>query len=173
MDDDLRIRAAWPADAEAIRDLTLAAYREYASPLGAAYWNAYRDNIATTLADVGAAEQIVAERDGRLVGAVLLYPAGAFTAARDGAEGGIAAPEVRLLAVAPDARGGGIGARLMQECIRRARDAGATALTLHTTDMMRAAVRLYQRLGFAAAPELDFHPAPGLTVRGYRLQLPR
>jgi hypothetical protein len=37
--------------------------------------------------------------------------------------------------------------------------------------MMRAAMRLYERLGFVAAPELDFHPAPGLTVKGYRLSL--
>ena len=37
--------------------------------------------------------------------------------------------------------------------------------------MMRAAVRLYERLGFARDPALDFSPAPGVTVKGYRLPL--
>jgi hypothetical protein len=37
--------------------------------------------------------------------------------------------------------------------------------------MMQAAMRLYVRMGFVRAPELDFHPAPGLTIKGYRLNL--
>ena len=59
----------------------------------------------------------------------------------------------------------------MQECVRRARDARAEALTLHTVPAMRAAVRLYTRMGFQPAPDLDFQPAPGFTVNGYRLTL--
>ena len=91
--------------------------------------------------------------------------------ALDGARLTLAFPEVRLLAVAPSARGQGIGARLMDECVRRARESRATALTLHTTDVMRAAMRLYERLGFRRVPELDFEPAPGVTVKGFRLDL--
>ena len=169
---NVQIRNARPSDADAIREVTLAAYHEYAAQLPV-HWDAYRRNIVSTLADVGSAEQMVAEREGRIVGAVLLYPTGAFTPSRDGAPVGTRWPEVRLLAVAPGERGLGIGAGLMQECVRRARGAGAPALTLHTTDVMRAAMRLYERLGFVAAPELDFHPAPGLTVKGYRLSLDR
>ena len=162
---ELQIRKAHPGDAEAIHEVTLAAYQQYAGQLPPAHWEAYRQNIVTTLADVGSAEQMVAERNGRIVGAVLFYPPGAFTVAPVP----MPSPEVRLLAVEPGERGRGIGAALVQECIRRARESGAAALTLHTTDMMQAAVRLYERLGFAAAPELDFHPAPGLTIKGYRL----
>ncbi len=81
-------------------------------------------------------------------------------------------PEVRLLAVAPSARGRGVGAALMNECIHRARSAGATALTLHTTDLMQAAMRLYERLGFERAHDLDLEPAPGIIAKGYRLDLP-
>ena len=71
-------------------------------------------------------------------------------------------------------RHGRIGQRvqeLMQACIHRARAAGADALTLHTTPMMAVAMRLYARLGFVHVRELDFEPAPGLTVRGFRLTL--
>jgi GNAT superfamily N-acetyltransferase len=78
---------------------------------------------------------------------------------------------VRLLAVAPEARGQGIGIALMKECIRRARRLGAVCLNLHTTDMMQVAMRMYERMGFVRAPELDFHPDPSITVKAYRLKL--
>ena len=163
----VQIRDARPADRDAILDTTLAAYAEYA-PHMPLHWDGYRANILATLADPAPAEQIVAEQDGAVVGGVLLYPAGLRLpgTARARSE----APEVRLLAVAPAARGHGVGRALMQECIRRARSRSAS-LTLHTTPMMRAAVRLYERLGFARAPELDVQVAPDLTIAGYRLAL--
>ena len=48
---------------------------------------------------------------------------------------------------------------------------GAAVLTLHTTDMMHVAMRMYERMGFVRAPELDFHVDKDLTVKGYRLNL--
>lgn len=168
---DLLIRDARPRDQDAIRQLTLAAYHEYAAQMPA-HWEAYWRNILTTLADPTPAVQIVAEHARTLVGAVLLYPAGTVSAP-DGTPVRRQWPEVRLLAVAPAARGRGIGAALMQECVRRAGASGKAALTLHTTDMMRVAKRLYERMGFVRATELDFHPAPGLTIQGYRLDLER
>jgi hypothetical protein len=36
---------------------------------------------------------------------------------------------------------------------------------------MDVAMRLYERMGFVRAPELDFRPAPQVTVKGYRLAL--
>jgi GNAT superfamily N-acetyltransferase len=166
----LLIRDARPSDRDAIRQVTLAAYREYATRIPA-HWEAYRENILATLADVTSAEQIVAEHDGTILGTVLLYPAGTTMSASDGASVRRLWPEVRLLAVAPSGRGRGIGAALMRECIRRAGDSGAAALALHTTDIMQAATRLYERMGFLRAPELDFHPAPDLTIKGYCLKL--
>ena len=75
------------------------------------------------------------------------------------------------MAVLPSARGQGVGTALMAECVRRARHAGAAALGLHTMDVMRAAVRMYERMGFARMPNLDFSPAQGVLVKGYRLDL--
>lgn len=145
-------------------------YQEYASQLPD-HWARYRQNIVATLNDIDSAEQIVAEHAGAIVGSVLLYPPRALASPPDGAPLQIPWPEVRLLAVAREARGHGIGAVLMQECVRRAGESGAALLTLHTTDLMRVAMRLYERMGFQRAPELNFHPAPGLTVKGYRLPL--
>jgi predicted N-acetyltransferase YhbS len=170
--DGITIRESRPADRSAIEVVTLAAYEQYAAVLPAPLWEAYRQNIVATLADAQPATQIVAEVDGALVGSVLMYPAGADTGAPGrGKTMMLVWPEVRLLAVAPAARGSGAGRRLMEECIRRARASGATAITLHTTDMMQRAMELYQRMGFERAPDLDFSPAQGITVKGYRLAL--
>jgi len=166
----LQFRDACTTDLEAIRELTLSAYNEYAT-LMPAHWHRYRQAILGTLADVKPAEQIVAEQDESLVGSVLLYPAGTVFHTSAGNPVTLAYPEIRLLAVLPAARGRGIGQALVRECIRRARFAGATTITLHTTDAMRVAMRMYERMGFVRAPELDFHPAEDLTIKGYRLDL--
>lgn len=166
----VHLRDARADERDAVAAVTLAAYAEYA-PQMPELWEAYRENILATLADPRPAAQIVAERDRALVGAVLLYPTGAVLPGGGESHGRPPWPEVRLLAVAPAARGQGVGAALMQECTRRARAAGAPALALHTTGMMRAAIRLYERLGFVRAPELDVRVAPTLVVSGYRLDL--
>jgi GNAT superfamily N-acetyltransferase len=166
-----RIREARASDRSAIEAVTLSAYEQYGVVMPPALWVTYRENIVSTLAAAPPGTQIVAEEDGRIVGAVLLYPAGARLDAPGGGSMTLTFPEVRLLAVAPSARGQGIGALLMDECVGRARESGAEALTLHTTDMMRAAMLLYERLGFRRMPELDFEPAPGVTVKGFRLDL--
>ena len=165
------IRDARPSDRGAILAVTLAAYEQYAAALPPPLWALYRQNIEATLADVRPAAQIVAEEAGALVGTVLLYPAGAVMDTPGGTSITLASPEVRLLAVPPAARGKGLARRLVDECIQRARAAGAPALTLHTADMMAVAMRLYERMGFVRAPDLDFSPAPGYTAKGYRLPL--
>jgi GNAT superfamily N-acetyltransferase len=183
---DVSVREAHAEDTDAIVGVTLAAYGEYAPALGS-LWETYRANIVSTLTDVRSGERLVAEREGRVVGSVLLLPARRRPGAEDApaangrrptarVPGGgdarmVDAPEVRLLAVAPTHRGAGIGRALMQECVRRARVAGARRLTLHTTGLMRVARAMYERMGFVRDPALDFHPAPGLTIEGYVLAL--
>ena len=167
--DTLHIRDARDDERNAVRDATLAAYEEYAAILPGPAWVGYRRNLLATLDAEGPAERIVAERHGAIIGSVLLFPASAN--AYSGTTAGVDYPEVRLLAVVPGARGEGVGAALMDECARRARRAGATSLGLHTMDMMRAAVRMYERMGFVRAPDLDFAPAAGMLVKGYRLDL--
>jgi GNAT superfamily N-acetyltransferase len=166
----LHVRDARDSDRDAIRDVTLSAYEEYAA-LMPQHWENYRRDVLATLADVRPAEQIIAEQDGSIVGTVLLYPAGASLHRPNNTLASIDWPEVRLLAVAPTARGHGVGTALMQECVRRARRSGAAALTLHTTDMMQVAMRMYEHMGFVRTPELDFRPAEDVIVKGYRLNL--
>jgi predicted N-acetyltransferase YhbS len=156
------IEDARPADLPDIEAMTLAAYGEYASQIPD-HWDLYRADILATLADPQPAQQLVARRAGQIVGGVLLYPPDVAAGHPD--------PVVRLLAVHPDQRGAGVGTALMQACIRRARQSGAPTLVLYTSVLMRAAIRLYERLGFTRAPELDVEAALGLIIIGYRLNL--
>jgi predicted N-acetyltransferase YhbS len=165
----LNIRNSRPDERDAVLNLTLSAYEEYASRMR--FWKYYRKDIVATLEKPGPGEQIVAERDGDVLGSVLLYPAGTVFSSPDGDTITLRWPEVRLLAVAPTTRGQGIGTALMGECIRRARDSGAQFLVLHTNSIMSAAIHLYERMGFDRYPDLDFAVDENVTVMGYRFDL--
>ena len=166
---DVVVRDAREEEMEAVRALTLEAYGEFARVMEPGAWAGLRDALHRALdSDVGA-ERIVAEHEGRIVGSVMLFPASSATYG-----GSVEAPpwpELRLLAVAPGARGMGVGRLLVDECARRARASGATELGLHTSKSMETAIGMYRRMGFVRAPEHDFQPEGAERVEGYRLPL--
>jgi len=162
---NLHIRNARDSDRDAIRAVTLAAYEEYATVVPTPLWIEYQRHLLATLDEEGPIERIVAERDGTIVGNVLLYPP--TTNAYAGLSTSVGWPEVRLLAVAPEARRRGVGTALMDECKQHAHRMGATVLGLHTMDMMQDAIRMYERMGFVRTPERDFSPVEGVLVKGY------
>lgn len=167
-----RIRDARPDEWEEVLRLTVESYKQYRTAIPPAGWGGYVQNMRETILEDSVAGRIVAEEDSRIVGSVLLYR---------GETSRVGEPMVRLLAVPPDQRGRGIGAALMRECIRRAREDGSKTLVLHTTAVMDVARGMYERMGFARAPELDFIPEDGghesetdgerRVVMGYRLDL--
>lgn len=81
----------------------------------------------------------VAEQEGVVVGSACIVGVSTTVAG------------VRLLWVEPDVQGLGIGTRLMDECMRFAKRAGYTKLTLTTASTLREPRRLCERVGFVLA----------------------
>lgn len=65
--------------------------------------------------------------------------------------------ELRMLAVAPEARRRGVAERLVTAALREAVGRGARRVVLSTLAEMAVARRLYERLGFVLAPEREWH----------------
>ena len=147
---DLTIRAATPAEYTRVGELTVAAYA--ALPVDH-LWGGYDDEIRDVASRVEAAEVLVAELDGEVVGAVT-YASDPDSPWLEWSEPGEA--QIRLLAVDGSVQGRGIGEALVRACIDRAREQGLTII-LHTTNHMPAAQRLYPRMGFTRRADRDVH----------------
>ena len=87
----------------------------------------------------------VAELDGRIVGSVFLVKSADSVA------------KLRLLYVDPDARGRGIGRRLVEACIAHARAVGYRRIVLWTNDVLTAARRIYETSGFRLVASEPHH----------------
>jgi len=156
------VRSATPLDHAAVAELTAAVYR------GEGFSSA---DYEPALRDVGSraasATVLVAELDGRLVGAVTVATRGG-----EWAEQAVPGEAViRMLVVAAQARGSGAGEALVRACLDLARDDGCTLVRLSSQEDMTAAHRLYERLGFVRTPSFDWSPVPGLFLRTYALPL--
>lgn len=102
----------------------------------------------------------IAERDGATVGSVFLARQSERVA------------KLRLLLVEPEARGLGLGQRLVRECVDFARAAGYREITLWTQAELLAARHIYEKAGFRVASVERHHRfGPEMTGEMWRLLL--
>ena len=130
------------ADGAQVDALGVAAFEAYRDAYSD--WPAFRARIATMSALAESGEIIVAERDGRIAGAVAYIGPGKPKSEIFLSEW----PIMRMLVVAPEAQGNGVGRMLARECIRRAQRDGASVFALHTSELMQVALSMYERMGF-------------------------
>jgi GNAT superfamily N-acetyltransferase len=95
----------------------------------------------------------IAEQDGRRVGCVFCVAADEQTA------------QLRILLVDPTGRGRGLGARLVDDCLEFARQAGYKRMKLWTNHPLAAARKIYLSRGFTLTSE-DPHHSFGADLIG-------
>jgi len=102
----------------------------------------------------------IAEKDGARVGGVFVAKASDEIA------------KLRLLHVEREARGLGMGKRLVEECVRFARQAGYQKMTLWTQSTLHAARHIYEQAGFQLVREEQHHSfGKDLTGETWDLEL--
>lgn len=77
---------------------------------------------------------------------------------------------IRLLAVHSEARGMGVGKSLTKACIQQAKDKKHAQVILHTTNVMKIAWAMYEKMGFERSDDLDFQ-IHGFSIFGFRLDI--
>jgi ribosomal protein S18 acetylase RimI-like enzyme len=160
----IEVREATPEEHERAGEVTAQAYHEFAEGDD---WYRYLGMIADVASRADRTTILVAVDEGRILGSATLE----LTERTENNDEPLRPEEshIRMLGVAPDARRRGVARDLMLACIARARDAGKTFMTLHTTPMMGAAQRMYESLGFVRGDDRVF--PDGFVLLSYRKEL--
>ena len=144
------IRNAISLDFENISLVSRAAYQEYAAILSAEDWQKMEHSLSNVEHTAKIANFFVAEVEKKIVGAIAYYPPGKSNSQFFNSQWA----SLRLLAVAPNYRGKGIGKLLTEEGIKSAIEDRAAAVGLYTSEAMTVAQKMYSSLGFKRVREL-------------------
>ena len=132
----MRIRSATNEDANAIREIVFVALEEYGLMTEHEGVDADLDDIERNYISAGGLFDVVEDDDGNLIGTLGLYPKG----------NGVC--ELRKMYLIPEVRGRGLGKRLMDRALDRARKLGFGRMELETASVLVEAIGLYKRYGF-------------------------
>lgn len=165
----ITVREATAADDEAIGELLVRAFVEsYAQKLPQVRVTEPRKKDLRNVAAKRAVARVwVAERAGKVVGTVALWPPGA-----PGSEAFLpGAADLRHLGLDASVRGGKVSSLLMDAAEGRARALGCPVVCLHVRREALGVRRLYERRGYQRHPEGDLDLLPEVFLEAFALPL--
>lgn len=152
------------ADEAGLIDLVRVLFREYADGLGVDLcFQNFDKELAELPGDYAAPRGILlmARVDGKVAGCCALRPRSSNEHPKSA--------EMKRLYVQPQFRGTGLGQKLVDELLTRARSLGYESILLDTLPSMGEAQDLYQKLGFVEIP--PYYPNPVVGARYLKLTL--
>lgn len=159
------IRPARPDERAVAAEIVVAAFARLGAHLEPPERAKLFDRVRATTKNPEPGQVIIAAAGGRVVGSVVFNGPGPGQHPRFSADWAF----FRSLGVDEAWGGQGIGRRLVEACIARARGDGAAWIGLYAADINDIAVRLYRRMGFSVIG--DAFPHWGVAYRIYGLDL--
>lgn len=153
---DPELREATNADGEHIRDLVFAVLEEYGLKPDPGSTDADLSDIERSYFARGGTFRVLEDRNGSVIGAYGLYPMENH------------ACELRKMYLRRECRGQGLGKRLLDDALANAKRLGFTRVVLETASVLKEAIALYERYGFA--PHQPDHLSPRCD-QAYLLEL--
>ncbi|MES2704521.1 MAG: GNAT family N-acetyltransferase [Bacteroidota bacterium] len=160
-------RDATHADIEQLKQLGLASYGKYAPNLTADNLEKLQHGMASdkTWLDVLAiAKSFLCVYKDKIVAMAFIVPRGNAWEFFENEWS-----YIRLVGVHPLHEGRGLAKALTQRCIDHAISSGERVIALHTSEQMKAARHIYERLGFKILRELE--PRLGMKYWLYTLEI--
>ncbi len=174
----LLVRPIEASEIDVTREVIRAANEEFRGTLPDSFFRSYLASAIDVEGRRTAGSVLVAELDGRVVGSITHYndanDEGMPVVFPPGTAG------LRATAVLPEARGVGVGRRLVEACCDLGSTQGSSAIALHTAAFMTSAIVLYVRTGFVRWPQHDYRatdffrggPAQDVVATAYLRDLP-
>ena len=132
----MELRPASNKDRAAIEALVFGALREFNLAPDPAETDADLSDIEGVYRRRGGCFDVLVTGEGKIVGTIGLYPISKTTC------------ELRKMYLDKTVRGHGLGRRLLEHALTKARELGFTRVILETANVLKAAVVLYERYGF-------------------------
>lgn len=150
---DLKIRKATYSDLKDLKNLAIKSWGQFQSNLTNKNWEELKNSLEddktyTELLDKS--EAFVATDNEKIIGMAFLVPKGNPTDIYDKEWS-----YIRFLTVDPDLGRQGIGRKLTNLCIDRAKQNNEKVIALHTSELMNAARHIYESSGFKVLKEID------------------
>ena len=134
--DSITIRPATNADRDAIQRLVFGVLAEYDLAPDRDGTDRDLNDIEAHYTNRGGVFEILEDDHGHIVGSIGLYPMDAETI------------ELRKMYFAPEIRVRGLGRKLLERTIEKARNLGYLRVYLETARVLKQAVHLYESVGF-------------------------